>query len=671
MESIKSNKYSIITKLSICLFAVVLSLFVCSIPAFACTGVYIGSQVSDDGTTIIARSNDTTPTIKPAFIKIFGGSDGICPSEIKASNGFNCPLPKTLHRTLVTPSSKSTDVISSKAAINDCGVSCSATVTGYSSDESLKYNDYVEDGLNEGSIPLLVGVSCSTAREGIQLLADTIDEKGSAEDNILMISDQNEAWYMEIYGGHQYCAVKAPDDCVALIGNEFMIETINENSNDVIYSKDLFNLPKEKGFASYSDNGKMNIFDTYVGKNNFKDTAHMRTWRGHQILSPSTIGSYSATTKYPLFYKPDKKISVEDVMDIYRDRYDGTEFDINVNGKNSYRSISEESSQTTQILQTFKDVPKNYALVDWIAFSNAEDNVFVPFSNFQSKFEEPYTYSATDYYNVDDKACYTAFKQLNVLSVQNREKLGSGVRSYWNKAENYSNYSVHQLMEKLKNSSNVQEEINDFYSALQNQLYFDALRMFEETNWHLMSIEKTYTSKSGLSKIPNYVPYVDVALLANIFGWKIETNKLQNHSPENSEFDGKITRDPNQNDTDDTEGYIKFSKDNNTIEVHTNNGRRNSSGYISVNGKSEKYDAKLYDGKIYATLPIVDVIQNLYNDDPALINAKMISSNNSLNNSIFNQFINVPLWIVVLIVLLILAVVVIYFIYAKKMKSRK
>lgn len=671
MKTINSKTNLIITKLLICLLAAFLSLFVCAIPAFACTGVYIGSQVSEDGTTMIARSNDTTPTIKPAFVKIFGGSDGICPSEIISSNGFNCSLPKTLFRTLVTPSSKSTDVISSKAAINECGVSCSATVTGYCSDESLKYNDFVKDGLNEGSIPLLVGVSCATAREGIELLAKTIDEKGSAEDNILMISDQDEAWYMEIYGGHQYCAVKAPEDCVALIGNEFMIETIDENSNDVIFSKDLFNLPKEKGFALYSDDGKMNIFNTYVGKDNFKDTAHMRTWRGHQILSPSTIGSYSATTKYPLFYKPDKKISVEDVMDIYRDRYDGTEFDINVNGKYSYWSISEEFSQTTQILQTFKDVPKNFALVDWIAFSNAENNVFVPFSNFQSKFEDAYTYSATDYYNVDEKACYTAFKQLNVLGAQNREKLGNGIRSYWNIIEKYSNYSVHQLMDKLKNSSNAQAEINEFYPALQNQLYYDALRMFEETNWHLMSIEKTYTSKSGLSKILNYVPYVDVALLANIFGWKIEDNKLQNHSPEHSEFDGKITRDPNQNDTDDTEGYIKFSKDNNTIEVHTNNGRRNSSGYISVNGESKKFDAKLYDGKIYATLPIIDVVQNLNNDEgPSLINAKIISANNSLNNSIFNQFINVPLWIVVLIVLLILVAVVIYFIYARKKKSK-
>lgn len=82
---------------------------------------------------------------------------------------------------------------------------------------------------------------------------------------------------MEIYAGHQFCAVKAPNDCVSVIGNEFMLETVDASSPDVVCSKGLFDLPREKGFAVYNPDGKMNIFDTYVGKQNFKDTAHMRT----------------------------------------------------------------------------------------------------------------------------------------------------------------------------------------------------------------------------------------------------------------------------------------------------------------------------------------------------------------------------------------------------------
>ncbi len=248
--------------------------------------------------------------------------------------------------------------------MNECGLSVSATVTGYSSPQSLQFNNYVEDGINEGSIPLLVGMSCSNAKDGVELIAKIIDEVGSAEDNILMISDQNEAWYMEIYGGHQYCAVKAPSDCVAVIGNEFMLETVDENSEDVVCSPGLFSMPKDNGFASYNSDGKMNLFNTYAGPNRFVDYSHMRTWRGHNILAPSSSGNYSATTKYPLFFKPDNKVDVTDVMDIFRDRYEGTQYDIDVNGKNSYRSISTETSQTTQILETYKNLPQNMSVVD-------------------------------------------------------------------------------------------------------------------------------------------------------------------------------------------------------------------------------------------------------------------------------------------------------------------
>ena len=82
---------------------------------------------------------------------------------------------------------------------------------------------------------------------------------------------------MEIYGGHEYCAMKAPNDCVTATGNDFQIETIDENHPDVICSKNLFKLPEEKGFAVYDANGKMNIYNTYAGPETDRDTCRLRT----------------------------------------------------------------------------------------------------------------------------------------------------------------------------------------------------------------------------------------------------------------------------------------------------------------------------------------------------------------------------------------------------------
>ena len=92
--------------------------------------------------------------------------------------------------------------------MNDLGVYANGTVTGQSSKVSLEHNPYVDDGFLEDVFPLVICSQASTAREGIELTAKIIDERGSAEDNIVMIADKNETWYMEIYGGHQYCLWK-------------------------------------------------------------------------------------------------------------------------------------------------------------------------------------------------------------------------------------------------------------------------------------------------------------------------------------------------------------------------------------------------------------------------------------------------------------------------------
>ena len=45
-----------------------------------------------------------------------------------------------------------------------------------------------------------------------------------------MITDQSEAWIVEIYGGHHYCAMKMPDDKVAVCGNQNMIGLVDPNA---------------------------------------------------------------------------------------------------------------------------------------------------------------------------------------------------------------------------------------------------------------------------------------------------------------------------------------------------------------------------------------------------------------------------------------------------------
>ena len=85
------------------------------------------------------------------------------------------------------------------------------------------------------------------------MLAKICDKQGSGESNIVMINDKDEAWYMEMYTGHQYAAVKMPEDAVSVYGNEFMLENL-EDYDEVITSPNLKSLPEKSGFAAWSDN---------------------------------------------------------------------------------------------------------------------------------------------------------------------------------------------------------------------------------------------------------------------------------------------------------------------------------------------------------------------------------------------------------------------------------
>lgn len=48
----------------------------------------------------------------------------------------------------------------------------------------------------------------------METLLGLIDTYGSSEVNIALIADQSETWYVEMYNGHQYAAVKLPSDRV-------------------------------------------------------------------------------------------------------------------------------------------------------------------------------------------------------------------------------------------------------------------------------------------------------------------------------------------------------------------------------------------------------------------------------------------------------------------------
>ena len=400
-----------------------------SMSAQACTGLYVGKDASADGTTIIARSEDSSPSDYQKTHKVVSRVENQPGRVLEDINGFSMALPATTYQyTMMSDYADAGDGIYPAVCTNEMGVAITGTVSASPCDQWKEADPFVkEGGLREGILPAAVACCSATAKEAVENLLALVDEHGSAEGNIVLIADQKEAWIVEIYGGHQYAAKKLPADAVSVFGNQFMIGCVDQNDTEnYIFSDGLFTTIDELGLAVMED-GQYNLAKSITDETR-SDGNNMRTWIGHKILAPSSVGDYESGYFYELCYTPDEKVTLDDVMSIYRNRYEGTEYDASLEGNESVRTIAVSTTPETHIIQLFDDYPTQNAAVTWIAPGGAEHSVFLPeFSGITDTADAWKTDSAI----YTDNSVYWAFKQICGLADTDRALYTQGVEDFW------------------------------------------------------------------------------------------------------------------------------------------------------------------------------------------------------------------------------------------------
>ncbi|MBN8547515.1 MAG: C69 family dipeptidase [Ignavibacteria bacterium] len=195
--------------------------------------------------------------------------------------------------------------------------------------------------IDYGSLIYITLQRAKTAREAIKIMAQLVEEYGYySSGESFSIADPNEAWILEMIGkgpgvkGANWVAVRIPDGYVSGHANQARITKFPLNDPDnCLYSKDVISFAREKGYFS----GKDEDFDFAAayspldfGAIRFCDG---RVWSLFRRCN-STMDKYLSYIKgenlerMPLYVKPDKKLSVQDVMGLMRDHYNGTELDM-------------------------------------------------------------------------------------------------------------------------------------------------------------------------------------------------------------------------------------------------------------------------------------------------------------------------------------------------------
>ncbi|MBU0672754.1 MAG: C69 family dipeptidase [Candidatus Margulisbacteria bacterium] len=179
---------------------------------------------------------------------------------------------------------------------------------------------------------------CATARQAIKLMGQLMEDYGYyGTGETLLVGDTMEAWVLEMCAvpnrkAGLWVAKRVPDDQVFAAANEFRIREIDPNDPNLMYTKDLFKVCEGLGWWRPAE-GKLDWLKTVsLGEYNHPYYSLRRVWRIFSRIKPSANFSpwveNGLTNAYPFSIKPDKKLSARDVMDLYRDHYEGTEFDM-------------------------------------------------------------------------------------------------------------------------------------------------------------------------------------------------------------------------------------------------------------------------------------------------------------------------------------------------------
>lgn len=193
-----------------------------------------------------------------------------------------------------------------------------------------------------GSLMKLALQRAKTAREAIRVMTDLASKHGYySEGESFSIADPDEAWILEMVGkgpggkGALWVAVRLPDGTVSAHANMARIRRFPlKDPKNALYAPDVIDFARKKGWFTGQDED-FSFADAYYprsfGAMRFCDS---RVWRFFTRVAPSLalpldwVKGVVGAEPLPLWVKPDRKLSVRDVMEAMRDHFEGTELDL-------------------------------------------------------------------------------------------------------------------------------------------------------------------------------------------------------------------------------------------------------------------------------------------------------------------------------------------------------
>lgn len=299
-----------------------------SATSFACTNFLVGRKASTDGSTMISYSADSYWLYGALyFYPRANYKDGEKLKIYEWDTGeYRGEIDQVKHTYQVVGN------------MNEHQLSIGETT--FTGRKELQNKEGIMD---YGSLIYVTLQRAKTAREAIKVMTDLVERYGyGSTGESFSIADPSEVWIMEMIGkgsgkkGAVWVAVRIPDDCVSAHANQARITQIPfKDKNNCMYSKDVVSFARAQGYYNGKDED-FSFSDTY----NPLDYEGLRfcearVWSFFRMMNPEMNKYFSyingeTVQRMPLYIKPAKQVSVEDIKMCMRDHYEGTPIDMTV-----------------------------------------------------------------------------------------------------------------------------------------------------------------------------------------------------------------------------------------------------------------------------------------------------------------------------------------------------
>ena len=295
----------------------------------SCTTILVGKGASYDGSTIVARTEDSPNGVfTPKKFIVVQPEDQ--PRHYRSVlSPFEIDLPDNPVRYTAVPDAIPKDGIWGEAGINHYNVAMSETETITTNSRVLGADPLVESGIGEEDMLTLVLPYVQSAREGVLRLGKLLEEYGTYESNGVAISDVNEIWWLETIGGHHWMARRVPDDAYVTNPNQL--------------GSDRFEFDRPEEF----------------------------------LCDPRSFF-------LPWCQKPYRKITIEDVKYVLSSHYQDSVYDPygsegDAHSRRTFRTIGINRTSQTAILQLRPNRPQETTGIQWLCYGSMPFNTAVPF----------------------------------------------------------------------------------------------------------------------------------------------------------------------------------------------------------------------------------------------------------------------------------------------------